>query len=149
MTTRTSLQFNPPAFLRIGQNGFLWQGNLYPSIDARILTPSTVRKRFVNGALVCSSSDAHKSRDGTRCDACPHLPDCLPRVRLRLRPLSDDLPDIVFIELSFSSAKNFLDYFAALQDQGLDPLHVPAHISVINRGRWAEISFVPLQPTPP
>lgn len=145
MTTRTSLQFNPPVFLRIGPNGFLWQGNLYPSIHARILTPSTVRKRFVNGALVCSSSDAHRSRHGTNCDACPHLPHCMPRVRLRLRPLSYDLPDIVFIELSFSSAKNFLDYFATLQDQGLDPLLVPVHISVLNQGRWAEISFQPLQ----
>jgi len=140
-TTTSSLKFDPPVFLRIGLDGFLCQGREHATFSASLLTCSTVRKRFLKGILVCFSSDGHKARDGASCQSCPHLQDCLPRIRLRLRPLSDDLPHPIFLELSFSSAKNFLEYFTNIQSQGIDPYQVPLRLNVLNRGRWGEVLF--------
>jgi hypothetical protein len=142
-----SLLLDPPVFLTIRPHGFLCQGREYPSFSASILATSTVRKRFLNGNLVCSSPDAINAKDGSPCHSCPHRPDCLPRIRLRLRPLSEDLPRTVFLELSFSSAKNFLDYFTNLLSQNLDPLQLNVRLSVLNRGRWGEVLFS-LHPNP-
>ena len=147
--TKPSLRFDPPQFLRVAAHGFLCQGREHPSFPASILAASTVRKRFLNGKLVCSSPDAHKAKDGSSCDTCPLRSDCLPRIRLRLRPLCSQIPNPIFLELSFSSAKNFLDYFVNLHSQGIDPLQVPARISVLNRGRWGEVFFSVDDPNSP
>ena len=152
--TKSSLRFDPPQFLSIGPHGFLLPRDAdrqieFPSFTTSIIVASTVRKRFLNGNLVCSSSDAHKARDGSSCDSCLLRSDCLPRIRLRLSPLCSDIPNPVFIELSFSSAKNFLDYFVNLQSQAIDPLQVPARLSVLNRGRWGEVIFSIADPNSP
>ena len=150
----SSLRFDPPQFLRIGPHGFLLHRDAdaqieFPSFTTSILAASTVRKRFLNGKLVCSSQDAHKARDGSSCDSCHLRSDCLPRIRLRLRPLCSEIPNPIFLELSFSSAKNFLDYFLNLQSQAIDPLQVPARLSVLNRGRWGEVAFSIHHPNSP
>jgi hypothetical protein len=142
------IHFGPAPFLRVTPNAFVYDHLELDSFPATIQAMSLLRKRFSNGRLVCFSPDGSSAKDGSPCPSCPHRPSCLPRIRLRLGPSSHHLPTPIFLELSFSSAKNYLNFFSFLLAHNLDPALTPCRISLTNRGQWAEVSFALLNPPP-
>ena len=128
-------------FLRVSPHGFVVNDRVIPRFSAVTLDARLVRKRFCHGKLVCYSSSGDVAKDGSDCSDCSHLDDCTPRLRLRLKPALGLVPNPIFLELGFSSARNFLDYVKKIHSIGFHPSDAHTLFSCRDRGRWGEVLF--------
>ena len=139
---RLALHFDAkkPVFLSLSPDGFLLNGQSLPVFNASIQSIQPLRKRFLQGKLVCFSKNGDSATNGSACSSCSLRSQCTPKLRLTLHPLDPELPSPLFIELAFSSSHNLITYLQVLQDHNL-PQHSPTSFSVRSRGPWGEVLF--------
>lgn len=110
-----------------------------PRADVRILGYGGARTRYKNRQPVCRSLDAVTSiTDPARtCSGCDRREWCTPQLRLDL--ILESRPYRLL--LAFTSARNFLEYTALLQQRRLSLEDTRHRIEVIDRATWGEVRF--------
>ena len=124
-------------YLTIRPDGLLLDGQLVPSLEARILSYSGARTLYRGRKPHCRSLDGLLSIKGQRCAECPELKNCTSQVRVDL--LVDRR--VYRALLAYTSAQQFLIYTGVLHQKRLETDKVITRISVINRGSWGELKF--------
>ncbi len=109
------------------------------TIEVRVLGHGGARTLYRGRRPVCRSLDGIAAvRDaGKLCALCPDHEHCTPQVRVDL--LFESRPHRLL--LSFTSAKNFLQYLAEAKARGHDLVAVRTEIDVTSRGSWGELRF--------
>lgn len=133
---RDAFRQTPRVLARVTPRGFACDGREVPALEGRVTGLGLVRKLFKDSALVCSSKDGVRARDGTLCDECRH-PRCQPQLRVELRA-SDR---VLLLDLAFSSARNLLALRERVEAEGVALEDVVLRLSVLDRGRWGEVVF--------
>ncbi len=118
-----------------------------PAIEVRILGHGGARTLYRGRRPLCRSLDGMTAlRDPEKlCTACEDRSNCTPQVRVDL--LFDVRPFRLL--LSFTSARNFLEYMAAAKVRGRDLTALRTRISVTPRGSWGELRFHEVQDPSP
>jgi hypothetical protein len=133
---RDAFRETPRLLARVTPGGFASGGREVPAVEGRVTRIALVRKLFRDSALVCSSKDGVRARDGTLCDECRH-PRCQPQLRVELRARDE----VLLLDLAFSSARNLLALRDRLEAEGVALEDVVLRLSVLDRGRWGEVLF--------
>ena len=110
-----------------------------PVTEARILEFGGARTLYRDKKPTCRSLDAVTSvtQPERRCAGCADFAACTPQVRLDL--IIDR--HAYRLLLAFTSARNFLEYAAVLQHQGVALSQIDHQLRVIPRGSWGEVRF--------
>ncbi len=110
-----------------------------PAADVRILGYGGARTRYKNRRPVCRSLDAVTSitHPARRCTGCDDREWCTPQLRVDL--ILESRPYRLL--LSFTSARNFLEYTAELQRKRLTLEESCHRIEVVDRATWGEVRF--------
>lgn len=113
--------------------------NPLPTAEVRILAHGGARTRYKNRRPVCRSLDAVKSitHPERRCAGCPQRQACTPQLRLEV--ILESRPYRLL--LSFTSARNFLEYNAHLKRKNLSLEDTGHRIEVVYGGTWGELRF--------
>jgi len=133
---RDAFRPTPRVLARVTPRGFAIEGREVRTIDGRVTRLGLVRKLFKDSALVCSSKDGVRAKDGTLCDECRH-PRCQPQLRVELQAGDRTL----LLDLAFSSARNLLALRDRVDPEGVALDDVPLRLSVVDRGKWGEVVF--------
>ncbi len=141
---RAILQQARRRYLTVRPRGFeLNPGErLRPVLEARILGFGSARTLYQNRAPLCRSLDAVRPtapKARRSCADCRLRTRCTSQVRLDL--LVDTQPYRLL--LAHTSAKNFLLYETQLRERGIELYEGLHRMTVINRGSWGELRFVP------
>jgi hypothetical protein len=110
-----------------------------PAADVRILGYGGARTRYENRRPMCRSLDTVKSvTHPTRlCTGCDQREWCTPQLRVDL--ILESQPFRLL--LSFTSARNFLEYTVKLRRRNLSLEDTRHRIEVVDRATWGEIRF--------
>jgi len=110
-----------------------------PSAEVRILAYGGARTRYKNRRPVCRSLDGVKSitHPSRQCAGCNQREWCTPQLRLDL--ILESRPYRLL--LSFTSARNFLEYNAQLQRKHLSLENSRHRIDIVDRATWGEVRF--------
>jgi hypothetical protein len=132
--------FQPAIYFpaKVTPEGFFVDEEHLDTLEGRVQKTHLVRKRFEDGEFACDSRDGVTARNGTRCEACLH-PQCRPMLRLHLR----NGGVVYVIDLAVTSAQNFLRLEDILEADGKKLDDTPLELSVLNRGYWGEVCFMP------
>ena len=132
-------------YLTVRPKGFLLADDrrLETTIQARILGYGGARTLYRGRQPQCRSLDGIKSMTpkGRECSECPNRSRCIPQVRLDL--FVEQLPFRLL--LSFTNARNFLEYCAKLKRRDTSLEEILHRIDVVDRGSWGELRFAAIR----
>ncbi len=115
------------------------QSQALPRVVVRIMGYGGARTLYRKHKPVCRSLDgvAALADQDRRCAECMDRDTCTPQVRLDLivrgRPYR--------LLLAFTSARNFLEYVALLDQRGANIAASEHELVVVPRGSWGEVRF--------
>ncbi len=112
---------------------------LETTIQARILGYGGARTFYRKRQPDCRSLDGIQSTTpaGNLCSECPRHSRCTPQIRVDL--FVEQLPYRLL--LSFTNARNFLEYSAKLKHREILIEEVMHRIEVVDSGTWGELRF--------
>jgi len=110
-----------------------------PALEVRVLSHGGARSLYRGRRPVCRSLDGVAAiRDPEKlCVPCPDRKHCTPQVRVDL--LFEGQPYRLL--LSYTSARNFLQYIAEAKARRRDLIATRTRIKITNRGSWGEVRF--------
>lgn len=111
-----------------------------PSLTAQILRWSPARTLYQNKKPICRSLDGIASLKEKRpCASCLFRKTCTPQIYLEL--IADHVP--LSLLLAYTSARNFLSFASRLKEKGESIDNASVVLTVLDRGRWGEVTFAP------
>ncbi len=116
---------------------------LETTIQARILGYGGARTFYRKRQPDCRSLDGIQSTTpaGKLCSECPQRSRCTPQVRVDL--FVEQLPYRLL--LSFTNARNFLEYSTDLKRHDILIEEVMHRVEVVDRGSWGELRFATIR----
>ncbi len=110
-----------------------------PSAEVRVLAYGGARTHYKNRRPVCRSLDGGRSvtHPSRLCTGCKQREWCTPQIRLDI--ILESRPYRLL--LSFTSARNFLEYVARLKREDISLDDSCHRIDVVDRGTWGEVRF--------
>jgi len=114
-------------------------GRLCASVEATVHRCRPARTLYRDRTPVCRSLDGITSiKEKNDCTSCLNRKDCTAQIYLELT--IEAVPYRLL--LAYTSARNFMQFASRIGKQGLDIEHTRILISVRDRGRWGELSFI-------
>lgn len=111
---------------------------IVPSLTAQILHWSPARTLYQDKKPICRSLNGRESLKEKRpCASCLFRKTCTPQIYLEL--MADHLP--LSLLIAYTSARNFLRFASRLKEQGESIDNASVVLTVLDRGRWGEVTF--------
>ena len=121
-------------------------GPIVQSLRVRVRACRPARTLYEDHQPRCRSLDGIQSLTQARtCADCLLRKTCTPQIYLEL--LHDGMPYRLL--LAYTSARNFMLFASRLRQQGQPVENADILLSVRDRGRWGELSFLSPPPQPP